>query len=63
MRPHVAFLPSCPAQWFESRKIQAAALVIGELSENPSHWSSVKSLDEWLKEHGVPGLQGQVTVF
>ncbi|XP_011489670.1 CAD protein [Oryzias latipes] len=46
------------SRWFESRKIQAAALVIGELSENPSHWSSVKSLDEWLKEHGVPGLQG-----
>uniref|UniRef100_A0A3P9IAK7 carbamoyl-phosphate synthase (ammonia) n=1 Tax=Oryzias latipes TaxID=8090 RepID=A0A3P9IAK7_ORYLA len=46
------------SRWFESRKIQAAALVIGELSENPSHWSSIKSLDQWLKEHGVPGLQG-----
>ncbi|KAF6723169.1 CAD protein [Oryzias melastigma] len=46
------------SRWFESYKIQAAALIIGELSENPSHWSAVKSLDEWLKEHGVPGLQG-----
>uniref|UniRef100_A0A3Q2T4G5 Multifunctional protein CAD n=1 Tax=Fundulus heteroclitus TaxID=8078 RepID=A0A3Q2T4G5_FUNHE len=46
------------SSWFESNKIHAAALIIGELSENPSHWSSVKSLDQWLKEHGIPGLQG-----
>uniref|UniRef100_A0A665WJR6 Carbamoyl-phosphate synthetase 2, aspartate transcarbamylase, and dihydroorotase n=1 Tax=Echeneis naucrates TaxID=173247 RepID=A0A665WJR6_ECHNA len=25
---------------------------------HPSHWSSVKSLDLWLKEQGIPGLQG-----
>ncbi|XP_043962343.1 CAD protein [Gambusia affinis] len=46
------------SQWFESSKIHAAALIIGELSEDPSHWSSVKSLDQWLTEHGIPGLQG-----
>uniref|UniRef100_A0A3B4TF12 Multifunctional protein CAD n=1 Tax=Seriola dumerili TaxID=41447 RepID=A0A3B4TF12_SERDU len=46
------------SKWFESSKIHAAALIIGELSENPSHWSSVKSLDQWLKEQGIPGLQG-----
>ncbi|XP_028253992.1 multifunctional protein CAD [Parambassis ranga] len=46
------------SRWFESSKIHAAALIIGELSESPSHWSSVKSLDQWLKEQGVPGLQG-----
>ncbi|TWW68503.1 CAD protein [Takifugu flavidus] len=46
------------SKWFESSQIYAAALIIGELSENPSHWSSVKSLDQWLKEQGVPGLQG-----
>uniref|UniRef100_A0A7N6B3K3 Multifunctional protein CAD n=1 Tax=Anabas testudineus TaxID=64144 RepID=A0A7N6B3K3_ANATE len=46
------------SRWFESSKIHAAALIIGELSENPSHWSSVKSLDQWLKEQGVPGIQG-----
>lgn len=51
----VPFLP----QWFESSKIYTTALIIGELSENPSHWSSVKSLDQWLKEQGVPGLQGR----
>uniref|UniRef100_A0A4W6DF73 Multifunctional protein CAD n=1 Tax=Lates calcarifer TaxID=8187 RepID=A0A4W6DF73_LATCA len=46
------------SKWFESSKIHAAALIIGELSDSPSHWSSVKSLDQWLKEQGVPGLQG-----
>uniref|UniRef100_A0A671U9H7 Multifunctional protein CAD n=1 Tax=Sparus aurata TaxID=8175 RepID=A0A671U9H7_SPAAU len=46
------------SKWFESSKIHAAALIIGELADSPSHWSSVKSLDQWLKEQGVPGLQG-----
>ncbi|KAM9797952.1 multifunctional protein CAD [Neosynchiropus ocellatus] len=46
------------SKWFESSKIHAAALIIGELSESPSHWSAVKSLHQWLKEQGVPGLQG-----
>uniref|UniRef100_A0A3Q4BKN8 Multifunctional protein CAD n=1 Tax=Mola mola TaxID=94237 RepID=A0A3Q4BKN8_MOLML len=46
------------SKWFESSKIHAAALIIGQLSDSPSHWSSVKSLDQWLKEQGVPGLQG-----
>uniref|UniRef100_A0A3Q1C6K3 Multifunctional protein CAD n=1 Tax=Amphiprion ocellaris TaxID=80972 RepID=A0A3Q1C6K3_AMPOC len=46
------------SRWFESSKIHAAALIIGELAESPSHWSSVKSLDQWLKEQGIPGLQG-----
>uniref|UniRef100_A0A8C1N021 Carbamoyl-phosphate synthetase 2, aspartate transcarbamylase, and dihydroorotase n=1 Tax=Cyprinus carpio TaxID=7962 RepID=A0A8C1N021_CYPCA len=38
------------SKWFESSKIHAAALIIGELSESPSHWSSAKSLDQWLRE-------------
>ncbi|KAI3364532.1 hypothetical protein L3Q82_011323 [Scortum barcoo] len=46
------------SKWFESSKIHAAALIIGELAESPSHWSSVKSLDQWLKEQGIPGIQG-----
>lgn len=46
------------SKWFESSRIHAAALIIGELSEQPSHWSSARSLDQWLKEQGVPGIQG-----
>lgn len=45
-------------QWFESDKIHVAALVVGECSETPSHWSAARSLDRWLKEHNVPGLEG-----
>uniref|UniRef100_A0A673MGQ3 Multifunctional protein CAD n=1 Tax=Sinocyclocheilus rhinocerous TaxID=307959 RepID=A0A673MGQ3_9TELE len=46
------------SKWFESSKIHAAALIVGELSENPSHWSSAKSLDQWFREQGIPGLEG-----
>lgn len=57
MFSHVQF------QWFESARIHAAALIVGEVSQNPSHWSSKKSLDEWLKEHSIPGLQGKTLFF
>ncbi|XP_076129515.1 multifunctional protein CAD isoform X1 [Alosa pseudoharengus] len=46
------------SKWFESSRIHAAALIVGELSQNPSHWSSAMSLDQWLQEQGIPGLQG-----
>uniref|UniRef100_A0A8C6ZSC4 carbamoyl-phosphate synthase (ammonia) n=1 Tax=Nothoprocta perdicaria TaxID=30464 RepID=A0A8C6ZSC4_NOTPE len=46
------------SRWFESNKIHVAALVVGECSETPSHWSAARSLHQWLKEHNVPGLQG-----
>lgn len=43
---------------FESDKIQVKALVVSECSKEHSHWSAVKSLPEWLKEQGVPGIYG-----
>ncbi|MBI5001681.1 MAG: glutamine-hydrolyzing carbamoyl-phosphate synthase small subunit [Euryarchaeota archaeon] len=43
---------------FESDRIQASALVLTEHSEKYSHWSAVKSLDEWLSSNGVPGIHG-----
>ncbi|KAM6965094.1 multifunctional protein CAD [Aplochiton taeniatus] len=46
------------SKWFESSRVHAAALIVGELSDSPSHWSSAMSLDQWLKEQGIPGLQG-----
>ncbi|XP_077148058.1 multifunctional protein CAD isoform X1 [Ranitomeya variabilis] len=46
------------SKWFESGQIHAAGLIVGECSQKPSHWSCSKSLDQWLKEQGVPGLQG-----
>ncbi|XP_064911474.1 multifunctional protein CAD isoform X2 [Columba livia] len=46
------------SRWFESNKIHVAALVVGECSKTPSHWSASRSLDQWLKEQNIPGLEG-----
>ena len=43
---------------FESEKIWVKALVISDYSFKYSHWNAVKSLDEWLKEHKIPGIYG-----
>jgi carbamoyl-phosphate synthase small subunit len=43
---------------FESGKPRIQGYVVGEACEIPSHASSEKSLDAWLKEHGVPGISG-----
>lgn len=45
-------------QYFESEKIHIRALVISDYSFSYSHWNAVKSLDQWLKEHDVPGVFG-----
>ena len=41
----------------ESRALFLSGLVIGDLAE-PSNWRSEKSLDDYLKENGVPGIYG-----
>ncbi|KAJ7341427.1 hypothetical protein JRQ81_005509 [Phrynocephalus forsythii] len=46
------------SRWFESSRIHVAALIVGECARNPSHWSTTRSLDQWLQEKGVPGLEG-----
>lgn len=43
---------------YESHKIHVRALVLSSLCEKPSHWSKNKTLEEWLKEEGVPALTG-----
>ncbi len=40
----------------ESRALFLSGLVINDLTE-PSNWRSTKSLDEYLKEAGVPGIR------
>ena len=42
----------------ESERIHVQGLVIADYSENYSHWDAVKSLGDWLKEQGVPGISG-----
>ena len=43
---------------FESPRIQAAALVVSELSHEYSHAQARSSLDEWLRAEGVPCIAG-----
>jgi carbamoyl-phosphate synthase small subunit len=46
------------SHFFESDRVQIAGLIVSELSREFSHWSAVRSLDDWLREHKVPGLAG-----
>ncbi|MGO8672019.1 MAG: glutamine-hydrolyzing carbamoyl-phosphate synthase small subunit [Capsulimonadaceae bacterium] len=43
---------------FESRRVQVAGFVIKELSDHPSNWRSVGTLDGFLKDHGIIGIRG-----
>lgn len=43
---------------FESDRIHAAAIVVGDYSETQSHWAQGRSLSEWLGDEGVPGITG-----
>ena len=43
---------------WESDSVQVSALVIADYSDHPSHYSSLKSLQRWLKQEGVPALKG-----
>lgn len=42
----------------ESIRPQIAGLVVQELIDDPSHWNSYLSLNQWLKDHKIPGIQG-----
>ena len=46
------------SEFFESEKIWVKALVISDYSFKYSHWNAKKSLDQWLKEHKIPGIYG-----
>jgi len=45
-------------RWFESSRIWAAGLVVSELCDEPSHWSSQRTLNDWLQSQGIPGIHG-----
>ena len=47
-----------PIWFFESEKIHVRGLVISDYSFRYSHWNAAKSLDQWLKEHQIPGIFG-----
>ena len=43
---------------FESEKIQVSGLVVAEICDEPSHFSSRRSLSAWMEGEGVPGISG-----
>ncbi|CAH0604653.1 unnamed protein product [Chrysodeixis includens] len=43
-------------KWFESNRIWAAGLIVGEISTRACHWRAKKSLGSWLAARGVPGI-------
>lgn len=45
-------------RYFESRRIWAAGLVVGEICDTPSHWEMARTLSQWLGTHGIPGICG-----
>jgi len=42
----------------ESQNIQAAAVVVGDVAENFSHYTAVESISAWCKRNDVPGITG-----
>jgi len=42
---------------FESDSIKVGAVIMNEYCENPSHYESVKTLEDWLLEEDIPAIQ------
>ncbi len=42
----------------ESERVQVRALLVKEYQDYPSNWRSQKGLADYLKEYGVPGMEG-----
>ena len=45
-------------KWFESDKIHCLGFIVHEACKQPSHYESVKTLDQFLTEGGIPGIEG-----
>ncbi|CAG9761006.1 unnamed protein product [Ceutorhynchus assimilis] len=44
--------------FFESDRIWAAGLIVGEHCDKPSHWRNAKTLSKWMEDQNIPGIQG-----
>ncbi|MFX1570481.1 MAG: glutamine-hydrolyzing carbamoyl-phosphate synthase small subunit [Promethearchaeota archaeon] len=44
-------------KYFESESIKVTGYVVNECCKHPSHYQSVKNLDEFLTEQDVPGIE------
>lgn len=43
---------------FESGRIQPKGIVVASYSDEFSHWQAQRSLEDWMKEEGIPGITG-----
>lgn len=46
------------SEFFESSKIHLKGLIVSDYSENYHHHSASKSLSDWMREYGIPGITG-----
>ncbi len=44
-------------KYFESDSIKVSGFVVNECCKEPSHYESVKTLDEFLQEQDIPGIE------
>ncbi len=44
-------------KYFESDSIKVTGFIVNECCKHPSHYESVKTLDEFLREEDVPGIE------
>ena len=47
-----------PREYFESHKIWVKGIIVQNYIDKPSHFESLKTLGDWLKEEGIPGISG-----
>lgn len=47
-----------PREFFESRRIWVKGLIVQNYIDKPSHFESLKTLGQWLKEEGIPAISG-----
>jgi carbamoyl-phosphate synthase small subunit len=45
-------------KFFESDKVHVNGVICSDYTSRYSHWAAEKSLGDWLKEEGVPALEG-----
>lgn len=45
-------------KFFESDKIHASGLIVANYSDEASHWASVRTLSDWLKDQNIPAITG-----
>ena len=45
-------------RFFESDSIKTAGIIAHEICDRPNHWTSTKTLENWLDDEGIPAISG-----